>query len=160
MILDPQKQAVYAWEGAWKDWNETNQTIPELRRIIRKACRMYRVKPPTVTAHTHKEWTTYFPDAARISFERSQRNTAIALHEAAHHILFTICKQEADEESDGNFEDHGPEFLGVYLCLLAHFGVAPRTALVASAEAAGLKFLTLAEAEPVRFRRRVAKELS
>ncbi len=158
--LDPQKDAVYAWEGCWLDWNEGNQTLAECRRLIRKACRMYSVKPPTVVGHTHNMWTTYYPDVARITFQRQQRNTAVALHEAAHHILFAVCKQEADEESDGNFEDHGPEFLGVYLFLLNHFKVAPLIALTASAKAAGLHFVPVSESAPLPFRQRVEKELS
>jgi hypothetical protein len=160
LLLDPQKQALYSWESAWADWCRSTLTIPEVRSLVRKACKTYGVTPPSVSAHTGNMWSTYDPETASISFERTQRNTAIALHEATHHILFTICMEEAAEESDGNFEDHGKEFLGIYLRLLRDAGVAPLIALTASATAAGLDFISVRAAEPTRFRRHVAKVLS
>ena len=160
VLLDPQKQALYSWESAWADWCRSTLTMSEVRSLVHKACKTYGVKPPSVRAHTGKAWSTYDPETASISFERTQRNTAIALHEAAHHILFTICLEEAGEESDGNFEDHGAEFCGIYLRLLRDAGVAPLIALTASAEAAGLHFIPVRAAEPTRFRRHVARVLS
>lgn len=158
--LDPQKHALYAWEDAWGDWNRQSLTLTEIRRLVRKASRLYGVKPPAVTAHTGRMWTTYYPDTASVTFERSQRNTAVALHEAAHHILFALCRQEAEEDSDGHFEDHGREFLGIYLYLLNHFAVAPLVALTASARAAGLRFIPVPGSAPEQLRVRVAKALA
>lgn len=160
MVDDPQKAAVYAWENGWYDWCRRSITVREARRVIKKACRMYRVPPPAVRSHRHGEWSYYHPDADVISFQYGQMNRQVALHEAAHVILFKICKQEADEESDGNFEDHGPEFLGVLLYLLNEFGVAPLVALTASAKDAGLRFTPVQGSAPSPLRRRVSKVLA
>lgn len=60
------------------------------------------------------------------------KNTATALHEAAHLIVSDLF--------GGNVQDHGPTFLGVYMWLLETAGVAPRTALHATAREHGLKW--------------------
>lgn len=150
-VVDPQKTALYAWEGAWLEWNWDSMTMPQVRRWMGKACRKYGVKPSKVTAHRGSMWTTYDPERGSTTFMRSQRNIAVTLHEAAHHILYSLSEEFEKEE----FEDHGKEFLGVYIWLLNEFGVAPLVALTASARAAGLKFIATAAAEPSRFRRRV-----
>lgn len=160
MLDDPQKAALYAWEGAWSDWNRDTTSLAEVRRLVRKACRMYGVPAPAIRGHVGSMWTTYYPTEDYVTFQQGQRNAAIALHEAAHVILFKICKQEADEESDGNFEDHGREFLGLYLYLLNDFGVAPLVALTASAKDAGLRFIPVQGCQPLPFRQRVAKVLA
>lgn len=67
--LDPQKIALYAWEEGWGDWNRTTLTMPQVRRWVRKACRKYGVKPPTVKAHRGKMWTTY--DSATAGVRKS-----------------------------------------------------------------------------------------
>lgn len=157
---DPQKAALYAWENGWYDWCRRSITVREGRRLVRKVCRTYGVKPPAVRSHRHGEWSYYHPDEDVISFQHGQLNREVALHEAAHVVLFKLCKQEADEESDGNFEDHGPEFLGLLIHLLSEFGVAPLVALTASAKEAGLRFISVQAAQPTRLRRRVAKVLA
>lgn len=121
---------------------------------------MYGVKAPRVKTHSGAEWSFYDPDNAVISMQYDQMNTEIALHEAAHAIVFLTCKQEADEESDDYFEDHGAEFLGVLLYLLHEFGVAPLVALTASARDAGLRFISVAGSAPLPFRQRVARVLA
>ncbi len=160
MLDDPQKAAVYAWEEGWYDWCRRSISLREARRVVRKACRMYGVPAPAVRSHRHGEWSFYHPDDDVVSFQYGQLNRSVALHEAAHVILFKLCKQEADEESDGNFEDHGAEFLGLFIFLLNEFGVAPLVALTSSARAAGLHFIPVSGSAPLPFRQRVAKVLA
>lgn len=57
---------------------------------------------------------------------------ATAMHEASHHIVFKLCGYRV--------QDHGPTFLGVYLWLLERSGVAPQSALHASAREFKLKW--------------------
>lgn len=160
MVEDPQKAAVYAWEEGWYDWNISSLTLREIRRYVQRACRLYSVPTMKVRGHKGGMWTTYDPDAESVTFHPHQRNLAVTLHECAHHILFQVCRQEADEDSDGNFEDHGSEFLGVYLFLLNEFGVAPLVALTASAKDAGLRFTPVRGSAPQALRKRVARVLS
>lgn len=154
MANDPQQKRLYEWETGWLDWNRTTLRMPALRKIVARACRKYGVKPPAVRAHRGKMWSTYDPLKRSVTFERSQRNHAVALHEAAHHILYVLT----DEAEIDEFEDHGSEFLGVYLWLLNEFKIAPRIALETSARAEGLRFLRAEAASPMRFRRRVLRE--
>ena len=62
-----------------------------------------------------------------------QCNPFIACHEIAHYILDTL-------DHDEDAEPHGPEFICVYLDLLIKEQVAPRSALEASLEQAGIKW--------------------
>lgn len=63
---------------------------------------------------------------------RGGKNAATALHEAAHWIVFLWHSDKP--------QDHGPTFMGVYLHLLASYGVAPAAALLPSARKHGLKW--------------------
>lgn len=76
------------------------------------------------------------PSKSRISLQggerhaRGGRNAATALHEAAHHIAWTL--------HGDHIQDHGPTFLGIYLDLLVRARVAPQIALEATAREHGL----------------------
>lgn len=135
---DPQKQAIYAWETKWKDWDRETLTLRELRETVRTACKQYAVPPPTkILQHNSRAWSWYKDGLHRggiatISFQRAQSNPAVALHETAHHIVFHYFGETVP--------DHGPTFLGVYLWLLEKHHVAPREALHASARADNLRW--------------------
>lgn len=64
--------------------------------------------------------------------DKGGKNMAVAMHEAAHHIVFKLCGWRV--------KDHGPTFLGVYLWLLEKSGVAPKAALHASARVFKLRW--------------------
>jgi hypothetical protein len=148
MACDKQAEKLYAWEDQWRQWNRATLTMTKVRSWVSWACKLYRVSTPAVKAHKGRAWSRYDPNTASISFERTQRNLAVALHEAAHHILWTVVGEK--------YEDHGKEFLGIFLFLLSRAGEAPPIALTASARKAGLKWISLDEAAPVRFKRRAA----
>lgn len=142
---DRQANAVYRWENSFADWVSGHAPIPLLRRIVRRAERLYRVPPATLVFPKRQKGATgrWLPSLCepappfghgRIFLRPRHRTVAVALHETAHWIdnwLFGHL--------DGA-EDHGPRWLGIYLHLLEHFRVAPRAALHASARAAGLEW--------------------
>lgn len=140
---DPQLSRAYKWEASFIDWDRSTRTLGEVRGIIDWACLTYGVRPPRVTQHP--EYYASFSQDRLISFNRWQRNPAVALHEAAHFI------------SDAIFGDtiahHAPEWLGIYIWLLEAYKVAPRAALHASAKAAGLRWLPASVISPKRLRR-------
>lgn len=146
-MRDPQKHRVYAWEAEWHDWNHSGLTLKECRDVVRWACHKYGVKPPRVAQHDGRAYSFSQGDPFNlISFRRDQKNAAIALHEAAHHISGKIF---------GNtIADHSPEWMGIYLWLLEGFRVAPRIALHASARAKRIRWVATWGVSPKRLRRR------
>lgn len=136
-VTDPNCEAVYSWENAWFDWNRNTLSITACRKIIRRACRWYKVESPTVVHHNCKELSYSVPEVGYISLQGGEthkcggRNVATALHEAAHHIGWHLHGE--------NIQDHGPSFVRLYIALLERAKVAPRTALLATAREHGVK---------------------
>lgn len=137
---DPQKKAVYNWEEAWGPWNYNSLTLDECREWIEGACKLYGVEPPPVREHTNDDsWCDI--RLGVISMQggkhgaRGGMNCAIALHEAAHWILFQLFEDRP--------QDHGPMFFGIYIWLLENSRIAPREALQASARAFGITWRTM-----------------
>jgi hypothetical protein len=140
----PRRDKVYAWEGQWADWNRGTLTLRECRDIVAWACKKYHVPQPKVRQHQGK--ADSFSQGDVISFRMSQRNPAIALHEAAHYI--------ADSCLRPSLLDHSPQWLGIYLWLLEGYRVAPRSALWASLRAAKLRWTKTAKVSPSRIGRK------
>jgi hypothetical protein len=143
-VRDPQCGRVYGWEESWSDWNRRTLSISGVREVVRKACRLYGLKPPAVKQHHHRQTTYsrfYF-----ISFRPDHNNPAIALHESAHYICDSIFGDD--------LADHCPEWLGIYLWLLEEFEVAPRLALHSSIAALGLSWWPASAVSPSALRNR------
>jgi hypothetical protein len=134
--LDPQKDALYAWEDSWLSWNLDALTLNECRVMVRTACR--RMGVPYIVVLQHKGISEYDCIDGKIRLQsrgkrgRGGKNPSQVLHEVAHYVVF--------RRSGWRPQDHGPSFLGVYLWLLACAKVAPAIALEASARAAGLRW--------------------
>lgn len=137
---DPQKDAVYTWEGEWRDWAERRISLPECTDVIRMACRHYRVRPPRVSAWSRNfcwspdvlaKTSTKILERPVIWLNKGGQNWATCLHEAAHWILLHLAPRVAD---------HGPTWLGVYMWLLERASIAPRAALTASARKHKLRY--------------------
>jgi hypothetical protein len=131
-MKDRQVKRLYDWEAEWASWNTATVTLPECRKYVRQACEAYNVPPPSVSQHKHNGMSYYEPNEHRISLRHDHKNVPIALHEAAHAIVWTIYGETV--------EDHGREFCGVYLFLLTAVQAAPEVAITASARAAGIKW--------------------
>lgn len=136
---DPSRAKVYGWEDSWHDWNHNTVPLTECRTLVREACELYRVVPPSVGQHHQVSMSYSVPEEARISLQakgskpgRGGKNPSVALHEAAHHIAW--------HKHGDRIQDHGPTFLRIYLRLLVKFKIAPRVALEASARSHGLKW--------------------
>ena len=133
-MKDPQKKKVYAWEDSWWGWNRSTVSYLECQRVIRRACRLFKVKPPIVIEHSGRRYSEYDPETDTISMRSEKElNIPISLHEATHAIIWKLYGEKV--------QDHGPEFVGVYLWLLAEFQVAPAAAIFPSAETAGLEWV-------------------
>lgn len=130
---DPQQDSVYEWEGEWAAWNASIMSFDNCRRMIDTACAHYGVRPPRVRMHKGKAWSYCLVSRALISLKQADNlNPAIALHEAAHWIVWHLFGDRV--------QDHGPTFMGVYLWLLEAASVAPVEALHATARKHGLKW--------------------
>lgn len=136
--VDPHQQTVYQWEDDWPAWNLNHVSLTVCRKAIRTACKWYGVKPPSVGQHSGRAFAYSWPEKNRISMQGGEhaksggKNIATALHEAAHHIAYTLHGER--------IQDHGRTWLGIYLDLLERAAIAPREALHASARKHGLKW--------------------
>jgi hypothetical protein len=139
---DPQKRRLYAWEDGFRSFDEPSLLTHEVERVVRRCCRRYGVPSPAVRfmPWARREWSYHEVGGKRelIVFNRQHCNHAIACHEAAH----AICHARFGAAA----QDHGPEFVGVYLDLLILHSVAPRVALEASLRAKRLTWKTVRRA--------------
>lgn len=145
-MRDWQQRRVYAWEDQFENWNRSGYTLKECRKIVHWACKKYGLPPPSVRQHEGKAASySYAGDRPVIGFNTTQKNAAVALHEAAHYICDRIFGPK--------LEHHSPEWMGIYLWLLEGWRVAPRTALHASAKAKRIKWVATWLVSPKRLRR-------
>lgn len=141
-MKDTQRDAVYAWETDWADWNRETLTLATCRGYIAVACKLFNLDLPTVRQHRTKaaSYSCTTETAAVISFHLQHKNPAIALHEAAHYIHSKTAKRPG--------HDHGPTWLGIYMTLLIVAQVAPKAALFATARKHGLRWVWPKEKPP------------
>lgn len=130
---DPQREAVYEWEGEFADWNRQTLTLPAVRAYVRTACAKFGLPAPAVRSHKGKAMAYCMDDGSHMSFPDWCKNPAVALHEAAHYI--------ADMLLGKRIQPHGPSWLGVYMWLLEEANVAPGEALRRSARKRGLRWV-------------------
>lgn len=150
---DPQKDTLYDWEDMWWGWNISVLTLKECRHIINSACYLYRLKPPKVIQHKKRSLSYSQGDVISLQAKgprviggnKGGLNFATAVHEAAHYIT--------DKRYGLNLQEHGPEFMAVYLKLLVKAKIAPATAIYESAKAVGLTWHDSPKLQPSPKRR-------
>lgn len=107
---DPQQKRLYAWEST-NGWETNTIGFNQAKSIIVSACKLYKVQPPEIKLHTTRALPWACPAENLISLQRDKYlNIPIALHEAAHHIVYNLHGARP--------QDHGRTFLGIYLDLL------------------------------------------
>lgn len=152
-MADPQRTKAYAWESLFKTFYTHTTNRRELRQLIRRAERRYRVPPTQIrflnrkhrARHEAKIQSAYDPEDHSIVLGWKDHNHAIALHEAAHAIT--------DYLLGTHLQPHGKHWLGIYFWLLDWAGVVPHSALRASAKAIGLRWESVEKVAPGAIRR-------
>lgn len=139
MSDDPQKALLYAWEDSFWGWNYNLVKLGKCREVIRFAANMYGIKPPSVRSHRKVSMSWSIPQSREISLQskgsipgKGGLNYPTALHEVTHQIIWDYYGTTV--------QDHGPEFVGVYMWLLSQAGIVPYEALTASLDAAGIAY--------------------
>jgi hypothetical protein len=138
--LDQQADKVYKWESEWSNWNhKAYDDLKAPRRWMRWAAKQagvaYRKMRPT-----HRQFSFYRPHDDTIFLTKQHWNAATVLHEMAHAIITDRYGERRTRLTKRFVQAHGPEWLGVYMTLLARAGIAPMVALRASADAAKLSY--------------------
>lgn len=139
--MDKQKGRLYAFEDYW-GWNCKAATQDECRTIITWACDSYDVPVPTIRFRKWRTW--YDPDDHSIVLGNGNQNAAIALHEAAHAIHYWLVGEA--------HEDHGPEWLAIYMWLLRSAKIAPEAPMKDTAAKFKLRWRELDRHSPRRVR--------
>lgn len=167
-VADSQCNAVYAWEDRWESWNRASASERRVRAAIRRAERLYKIRPTKIltvvkdrTNHRTDERngrglklaSEYDPVPHTIKLRPRHMNLAVALHEAAHAIHDELFGNISRPE----LESHGPMWLGIYLWLLVDAKVAPKFALLGSAQEAGLEWRPMSRVQPRKIRAAYSK---
>lgn len=144
---DPQQLKVYDWEDKFVHSRIEAMSIGSARWWVRWACKQYKVKPPIVSARPDykHDFSFYRTLDHRVALLKRHRNIWASFHEAAHAIAWTLL---------GDFT-HGPKWLGIYMWLLSTAGIAPLSALKASAKEAGLRWSHMGNIAPNKIRKRL-----
>lgn len=120
---DPQAHRVYRFESALCG-NMVGAVSEEfLLQILKSACRTWRVKPPNLEIVQSKErlygWIVDADDTIYLNARENGNNVPTLLHEVAHHIVYA---------KGYSVDDHGPEFMWIYIELMEQFKILPREA--------------------------------
>jgi hypothetical protein len=125
---DPLRNRVYDWEDGSALAKAPICSMDLMRRLVRRACRYYKVKPPTVVPLDAKYKLSFYLNKTdgtrRICFIPDHRNPVVALHEVAHHIC--------DIRFGDGPADHCKEWFSIYMWLLIKFEVYKKPFLAAS----------------------------
>jgi hypothetical protein len=150
---DPDAQKVYEWEGKWVHWqiNEFGKKLDTARIWVAKSCEAYGVKKVPVRLAKNSDDSYFDLGKNAIYLLRQHNNIAVSLHESAHAICYDLFGL--------NVHDHGPEFAGIYIWLLADAGIAPVEALTASADACGVEYISIDKADPKNIRKSLKNKL-
>jgi hypothetical protein len=149
---DTQRQKVYDWERAHVESrlpNDKNVPLAELGQLIQKAYVRYGFgfNPHLQLGDGRGRKNACFDyrvGGGTIKLPLWARSEWVALHEAAHGIVWRQFDRDAKK-----FAGHGPEFVRVYIDLLAHFIPSLSAAeLQQSAQAAGLKLVSAKSVAP------------
>lgn len=130
---DTQKDAVYEWQWKFWHWNHKELSKRQVHNWVKWAIKKkFGFKHlPKIAYLRSGNVSWYNKETATLGFIHDHRNIAMVLHETAHAIT--------DRMYAYTVEDHGPEFMGVFLWLLEACGWYPKNTLYASAKQAGLK---------------------
>lgn len=147
---DPQRYLVYKWETDLTNWAGSRATKREMRKVIARCCKAYRVPAPSVAIVTKdkrdgkKLDSFYSPDDHNITLRPRHYNLWDAIHEAAHAITDHICGPD--------LQAHSPEWFSVYLNLLIRQRVMPQAVLFFWARFYGLSWVSIRNTRPENIR--------
>lgn len=131
ITVDRQGKRVYKWEQSWGQFTEQTLSRDGVREWAKWAYRKFGFLRVPRIIFDDKSFSEYKPDGDFLSFTHSHRNIGIVLHEVSHAITTRMYGVTV--------EDHGPEFMGVYLYLLEASGEFPKHAMTDSAKRAKLR---------------------
>ena len=118
---DPQRRRCYHMERKFDGGSIYTKTARHcLEAIVTHACNKFKVPRPKLVVGRRKEKFMGYCDEDRIYLNSwfHGDNTQTLLHEVAHWIV-----QHDFEEED--YENHGPEFMAVYMHLLDAYRILP-----------------------------------
>jgi hypothetical protein len=154
---DPQEWRCYDWETDLMSWAGARATKREIKRVIARCCRMYRVPVPKLHLATkdrrdgRKLASNYDPNTHTILLRPRHWDLCTAIHEVAHAIANWVL---------GNLSQlHGPEWLGIHMVLLSKNKILPLTALQQHARTRRLKFCAAERMSPTQIRREFASKV-
>ena len=123
---DPQREKVYDLQAEFAGaWGVDRGSRATLQTYLAKVARYYRLNPPSLVISDRP--TTYAGEYAAAEWDRAGEriilfrkghgdNFQCLLHEFAHYVI--------DQYYDGA-EDHGPEWVAVYMHLLDKYSILP-----------------------------------
>lgn len=139
-MADKQQKRVYRWESAWGTWSGACSS-KNCRYWHRWACEAYGIDVPKLELARDNRGESFFRgDTNLVRLVKCHQNYSVVFHEAAHAVAFYYYP--------GSVEDHGPEWLGIFLWMLRESKAVPEIALQASAKEHKLKWKSLDKSSP------------
>lgn len=130
-MRDFQKQVVYNWEKTLKHGNFVD--FSRIQEYVNTIWEKEGLNYPPVVKMFPKHTKTREGDATRFELRFHGRGTSelTILHELAHSMTYSV---------NGETDNHGPVFVGVYMTLLEKYIDIPKFLLWYTAEQKGVKF--------------------
>jgi len=117
---DPQAEQVYDLEAEINgSWTWSSATTKNLEALLLTVCKYYGVEAPKFKVVNTKEVaeTAYYAEELIVLNRRREgANGMVLLHEAAHYLVDCFY---------ADVENHGPEFVAIYMHLLDEYRYLP-----------------------------------
>ena len=134
---DPQRRRCYHMERKFDGGTIGTKTDRQtLQSIVTHACNKYKVEPPRLVVGRKKEKVIGYCDEDHIYLNSwfHGQNTHTLLHELAHWMVQSMFDE---------YENHGPEFMAIYMHLLDAYRLLPEWAFKRYAREYKLKIARL-----------------
>jgi hypothetical protein len=131
---DRQCARVYSWGWSFADWNIKTLTKRQCRKWVKWCLKQFHLKKgssPAVVFPPRAKYSSFEPEYHELQLIKKHRNIPMVLHETAHYVQSILYGKTT--------EDHGPEFMGIWLYLLEAAQLCPKGTLTASAKSKGIK---------------------
>ena len=127
---DSQRQKVYDWERKhWGPWEgDGDLTLAQCDALIKRVYALYGYPPPMLK--DGRRCKRAYGGKLFIKLPRWSRRDIIVLHECAHGLALYLAPESAF---------HGPQFVRIYIELIAWHKKLAISELTASAKAAGIQ---------------------
>jgi len=138
---DPQRHLVYAMERKIIGWTvHTTMPVNDLLDVAIHACKKYDADVPEIKIINKPKLRVFGYSDHKITLNAGYngQNLSTFLHELAHWLQDEVWHQTNDWDLICPQEDHGPEFMAIYIHLLDQYKMMPRNQMIDLCDECGI----------------------